>query len=205
MPYRTHVYIDGFNLYYRALKPKPRYRWLDVLTLCQSVLIDDNRIERIRYFTADVSGKGDPGAPKRQKIYLDALRTIPILSIHKGNFLTTVTSMRLAAPPHTRVKVLKSEEKGSDVNLACHMLVDGFRDHYDVAVVVSNDSDLAEPIRLVREELKKPVGLICPCDKVAYGLQKVATFTRHITPQRLRDSQFPDPITGTSLRRPIEW
>lgn len=199
------MYVDGFNLYYRALKAAPQYKWLDLLKLCRSVLIDENRIDAIRYYTADVSGKVDPGAPKRQKVYLDALRTIPILTIHKGNFLANVASMRLAAPPHNRVDVLKSEEKGSDVNLACHMLVDGFKNRYDVAVVLSNDSDLAEPIRIVRDELKKPVGLICPCDKVAYGLHKVATFTRHITPQRLRDSQFGDPIPGTEIRRPAEW
>ena len=41
------------------------------------------------------------------------------------------------------------EEKGSDVNLATYLVADGFRDLYDTAVVVSNDSDLAEPLKLV--------------------------------------------------------
>ena len=54
------------------------------------------------------------------------------------------------------------EEKGSDVNLASHLLVDGFRDRYDLAVVISNDSDLTEPVRFVREDLNKPVGVLNP-------------------------------------------
>ena len=45
------------------------------------------------------------------------------------------------------VQVMKSEEKGSDVNIASYLLVDAFDDDYEAAVVVSNDSDLAEPIR----------------------------------------------------------
>ena len=37
----------------------------------------------------------------------------------------------------------KTEEKGSAVNLAVHLLNDGWLDAYDCAVVISNDSDLA--------------------------------------------------------------
>ena len=60
------------------------------------------------------------------------------------------TRMPLHPPPATgpkTVQVMKSEEKGSDVNLATYLLVDAFDDDYEAAVVVSNDSDLAEPIR----------------------------------------------------------
>ena len=53
------------------------------------------------------------------------------------------------------------EEKGSDVNLASHLLVDGFTGKYEVAVVVSNDADLLEPHpRLVRAVLGLPVGVV---------------------------------------------
>jgi hypothetical protein len=51
------------------------------------------------------------------------------------------------------VSIIEEEEKGSDVNLASYLLVDGFAGEYDIAIVVSNDSDLAEPIRLVRSIL----------------------------------------------------
>ena len=42
----------------------------------------------------------------------------------------------------------KTEEKGSDVNLASHLLLDGFQQTRDTVVVFSNDSDLRVPIRI---------------------------------------------------------
>lgn len=47
------------------------------------------------------------------------------------------------------------EEKGSDVNLAVHLLNDAWKDLFDVGVVVSNDTDLVTPIRMVTVERKK--------------------------------------------------
>jgi len=51
---RTIVYIDGFNLYYRALKGS-RFKWLDLGALFQRVLSEKNQIVGIKYFTAKVS------------------------------------------------------------------------------------------------------------------------------------------------------
>ena len=53
------------------------------------------------------------------------------------------------------VLVFKVEEKGSDVNLASHLLFDAFRGAFDAAAVLSNDSDLVEPIRIVTKELSR--------------------------------------------------
>jgi hypothetical protein len=44
--------------------------------------------------------------------------------------------------------VLKVEEKGSDVNLGCHLLLDAFQNNFDVAAALSNDSDPVEPIQI---------------------------------------------------------
>ena len=49
------------------------------------------------------------------------------------------------------VRVVKTEEKGSDVNLACHLVADAFEKKCDAAFVISNDSDLLEPIRIARQ------------------------------------------------------
>ena len=71
----------------------------------------------------------------------------------------------LANPPKKGKKfaeVIKTEEKGSDVNIAAHMVHDGHLGRYDVAILVSNDSDLAEPVRIVRHELNKTVGMLNP-------------------------------------------
>ena len=108
----------------------------------------------------------NPQQRARQQTHLRALRTIPHLTIHLGSYLEKPTRMPLHPPPAAvpkTVQVVKSEEKGSDVNLACYLLVDAFDDDYEAAVVVSNDSDLAEPIRLVRQKFGKKVLVMHPC------------------------------------------
>ena len=161
---RANVYIDGLNLYYRALRGTP-YRWLDVGKLAQ-LLLPRSRISRIRYFTALVANRpDDPTQAQRQQAYLRALETIHGLTIHHGHLLPKTKRRPLARPPLTgprTAEILDTEEKGSDVNLASYLLLDGFDDEYDLAVVVSNDSDLVLPIRMVRSRLGKQVGVFDP-------------------------------------------
>jgi hypothetical protein len=70
---RTYVYIDRFNLYYRAVKGTP-HKWLDFNALFLHLLSSKNQIISIKYFTALVSGKFDPDQPIRQKTFLRALQ-----------------------------------------------------------------------------------------------------------------------------------
>jgi len=121
----ANVYVDGFNLYYGALKGTS-HKWLDLDALFRT-LVPTHEIKRIRYFTARISARRDnPGSPTRQDTYLRALRTLPNVSIHLGKFLQSSVRMPLASPklggPKT-VEVLKTEEKGSDVNLATYLLI----------------------------------------------------------------------------------
>lgn len=208
---RTHLYVDGFNLYYRAVRGTP-YKWLNLLDLARALLRPENDIQRIRYFTANISGKRDPDAPRRQQAYLRALATLPQITIHKGKFLISHKWAAIAKPPVDLVKpdpvtvyVMKTEEKGSDVNLATYLVRDAFRHEFDVAVVLSNDTDLVEPMRIVTAELGKRVGLICPVHSPARSLTRVATFLRYITAARLAAAQFPSPIPGTTIQKPATW
>ncbi len=105
-----------------------------------------------------------------------------------------------------RVNVHWMEEKGSDVNLASHLIRDACTNSFDAAAVLSNDSDLVEPIRIVTSELGKPVTLICPpgfSDPSSF-LQKVATSVRHIRPEHLKSSLFPNPISER-IFKPPSW
>jgi hypothetical protein len=98
------------------------------------------------------------------------------------------------------------EEKGSDVNLACHLINDGWAGRYDAAVVISNDTDLVEPIRIVVQELKKPVTLLCPSPfGAAKPLTAVASHVRHIHTAHLNASVFPDTLPGTAITKPASW
>jgi uncharacterized LabA/DUF88 family protein len=54
------------------------------------------------------------------------------------------------------------EEKGSDVNLAVHLLNDAWQDLFEAAAVVSNDTDLVTPVRMVARKRKRPVFILCP-------------------------------------------
>jgi NYN domain-containing protein len=160
----TNLYVDGFNLFYGALRRSP-YRWLDLGALAR-VLLPQDEIHRIRYFTARITNRpDDPGKAQRQDVYLRALRTIPNLTLHYGHHLTFTIRMPLANPlpggPRT-VEVIRTEEKGSDVNLATCLLVDAFRRDCQAALVVSNDSDLKEPIAVARQEFGLVVGVVNP-------------------------------------------
>ena len=63
--------------------------------------------------------------------------------------------MPVARDPTQERCVLRTEEKGSDVNLATYLLLDAFDNDYDTAIVVSNDSDFIHPIEVVRRRFGK--------------------------------------------------
>lgn len=207
---KTNVYVDGFNLYYGSLKGTS-YRWLDLSQLCR-VTLKGHDIDRIRYFTARVQSRPDnPQQMQRQQVYIRALNTIPILSVHYGYFLSKKERMLLANPspggPRT-VEVVRTEEKGSDVNIGAYLLRDGFRGEYEAAVIISNDSDLVEPIRIIRNELGLEVGVLNPHKNISWALKQAATFYRELRKGPLGVSQFPPTLInsrGNKITKPVDW
>jgi uncharacterized LabA/DUF88 family protein len=206
-PMRTYIYVDGFNLYYGAVR-NTAYKWLDIYKMCQ-VLLPKNQIGRIKYFTARIKPRPtDPHQPHRQNSYLRALSTIPNLEIIYGSFLTsTPTMIEVGSNPPRRVKVYKTEEKGSDVNIAAHMINDGHKGLYNVAVLVTNDSDLVEPMRIIRHELGLQVGVLNPHSKPSRELQQNATFMKPIRTGVLASCQFPGVLQDASgiIQKPASW
>ena len=255
---RTRVYVDGFNLYYGAVKGT-QFKWLDPVRLSGLLLPSECTIDRLLYFTAHVSGKSDQGAPARQHAYLSALRTLPQVEVHFGSFLAKtvwrplanlpVAGERIDAPqpvtlPAGNHSVLGAErrtlpvgsypqrgarsrkrrkaasplpdalvaefhameEKGSDVNLAAHLLNDAWKGRFDAAAVISNDTDLVTPIRMVTSERGKPVFIVCPSRwQIAPKLRQAASRVRHIRAAQLKAAQFPDTLAGSRIARPVGW
>jgi len=209
---RTSIYIDGFNLYYGALKGTP-YKWLDFKATFATLLQPHHRITGINYFTAQVSGKRDPQQPIRQQTYWRALQaSTPELRLIKGSFLTHTVKAPLAQPIGVQryVDVLKTEEKGSDVNLAVHLVNDAWLDAFDCAVIVSNDSDLAEAMRLVRQDHPtKRLGLVFPRRETgghpSRELSQHAHFVLRLGARVLAASQMPVVIPGTNIHKPVTW
>lgn len=214
---KTALYIDGFNLYYSAVKGTP-LRWLNPVSLVERAFPRNTIVSTI-YCTARVSPQpGNPGQPTRQLFYLRALGTIPNLKIVYGDFRTRRVRARNANPPPATVEILKTEEKGSDVNLAAHLLMDGFQDRYEAAIVLSGDSDLVTPIRMVRQELAKPVGVLNPQrisgpgaptqPRPNAGLQRAASFYQDsVTWAQLEAAQFPDTLSDAqgTFQKPADW
>jgi hypothetical protein len=77
-----------------------------------------------------------------------------------------------------------------------------------VAAVLSNDSDLVEPIRIVTQVLGKPVGLLSPVNNPNPDLSRVSSFIRRISVSDLAASQFSDPVLradGSPVHKPPSW
>ena len=100
------------------------------------------------------------------------------------------------------------EEKGSDVNVATHLLLDTMEKRIDAAIVVSNDSDLCLPIREAKRRI--PVGLVNPTSGYLAGaLSGQATFGvggrwwLQLTSGDYTGNQLPDPCAGYA--KPKDW
>jgi uncharacterized LabA/DUF88 family protein len=207
------VYVDGFNLYRRVLKGTP-YKWLDPVALSSELLYEYDVI-LVRYFTAHISPMpNNPAQGQRQQIYLRALRMNHKIKIHLGKFRSDARLMPLHpwefkadGRPKT-VKVKKTEEKGSDVNLATYFLLDIFTKKADAFVILTNDSDLAEPLRLAKSQLGQIVGLIFPTDTPSMELLKVdPQIIRQIREGALIVAQLPEVLYDGHgmITKPKSW
>jgi uncharacterized LabA/DUF88 family protein len=208
----TYVYVDGFNLYYGLRDSCSRYdeekswRWLNLEELFRR-LLGEFDVQKIRYFTAPLKPPYWAKA-KRQARFLRALATLPKVEIHRGRYEVYESELPLRDDPSTQVWVLRSEEKQSDVALATWMLVDGLEEAaYEVAVVVSNDSDQLPAIRILRE-YGFTIGVLNPhLLKPSSELRDVASFFRPIRPGPVFASQFPDELSdeGGAFTKPLNW
>jgi uncharacterized LabA/DUF88 family protein len=208
-PYSTIVYVDGFNFYYGEVKGTS-WKWLDPVALLRKVLGPQNVLVKVKYFTARIQpSPNDPTVQDRQDAYLRALQAhCPLVELYYGHFLRHRISMEHASPPPPSVEVWKNEEKGSDVNLALHVLNDAWLNAYDCAVIVSNDSDLAESLRLVKAQNHKVIGLVtpgAPKRRTSRQLSQHADFVKTVRTWMLVSSQLPNPIPGTTIHKPASW
>ena len=216
---KTTLYVDGLNLHHQLEKTNPQLMWLDLFRLAERMLRKQNTISQVNYYVArfNPSKKAD-----QQKIYLDALQSqAPKVAIHYGEFKQQIRRVKLADAKANQLpnfaNALLSEEKKTDVNLASHLVRDAFLNRFEVAVVLTNDTDFVEAIRIVREEVGLPVGILSPSRLASQNpelprqfwihgeLRKAATFHKHIRQSHLANAQFPRRIPGTKIIRPPGW
>jgi uncharacterized LabA/DUF88 family protein len=212
---RVIAYIDGFNLYF-GLKAKGwrKYYWLDLPKLVSRLMLPGQQLLAVKYCTARVAGPS-PGEPRhraqriedsrrRQKTWLEALETLPLVSIFEGHYLSKELTCFNCGNSWTT-----HEEKMTDVQIATQLLVDAFTDQFDSALVISADSDLAPPIQEIRNRFQqKRIVAAFPPARTSQRLRQIAHASFVIGEAKLRQSQLPSAITkadGNILHRPAHW
>ena len=204
---RSIVYVDGFNLYYGALKGGP-HRWLD-LDRYFGLLRTDDHVQRIWYFTAVIQGP----RRERQLTYLKALSSTPRVAIQYGRYKEKVVRCTVAGCGCTGTREFHvPEEKGTDVNIAVQMLDDAYQHHAERMVLVSGDSDLVPAIRTIKQRFPKiRVMVYIPARDSRRGaateLRTAADKHKTLPTGLLARAQFPVVVRtpNGSVVRPAAW
>lgn len=193
-------------------------------------------LERVVYCTAMIDSQTNPVGHAEQDTYIRALRGAGIVDrVEFGHYVARVKKAPLATEdihgkpvlttsdwpvkiqdsaagnvPHARfiVSYAFREEKGSDVNVASHLLLDTLESRVDAAIVISNDSDLALPLVEARKRI--PVGTVNPSPNHLAGRlrgRRADGVGRHwwlqLTSADLHGHQLPDPCSG--FAKPSAW
>jgi hypothetical protein len=195
-------------------------------------------IARVVYCTAVIDAASNPSGYADQDVYLRALTAASSVDhIAYGSYVARLKYAPLAVRAASRsgnpqivhpqwpvmvqdaqgnpipdatfmISYAHREEKGSDVNVAAHLLVDVLTGVVDAAIVVSNDSDLAFPVSYARTRV--PVGLVNPSPNYLAGALRGQPsdgvgnhWWQQLSAADLRASQLPNPAGG--LARPAGW
>jgi uncharacterized LabA/DUF88 family protein len=200
---RVMVYVDGFNLYFGMMEAGlSNCRWLDIKTLAQNLLKPDQELVEAKYFTARVSN--NPDKQKRQSVYLEALYEQGVKILY-GQYQMNNTECNRCG--HIWIN---ANEKMTDVNIATHLIVDAYQDKYDMALLISGDSDLVPPIKAVHQNFpSKRVVVAFPPKRHNNTVAIVAKGSMMVGRKKLIDSQLPASIKKASdtyiLNKPVEW
>ncbi len=201
---RVIVYIDGYNLYHGLRQERlRRFYWLDLWQLGVELLKPGQSLAAVRYFTTRIKGPDD--SRRRQEIYLEAITVgRDRLTIDYGHFLEKQMACRACGAVWMR-----HEEKKTDVNIACRLLEDAMDDLYELAIIVSGDSDLVPPIEIVkRRKSAKRLIVAFPPGRFSDALKRTAHGYIALGERKLARAQLPDEVTnsaGFALRRPAYW
>ncbi|MBV6752690.1 DUF2384 domain-containing protein [Pseudomonas chlororaphis] len=236
-PLRTRIYIDGYNFYYGCLRGTP-HKWLDLLPLFEkhilpSALVKDHdgHIRQsillpnpsIKYFTAKIieSVARAPDSVSSQARYHTALRKLydGRVELIEGYYAVNKMKVKIVdaedpdkVPRECReVQGWKVEEKQSDVNLALQVYHDAMTGQIDHAVIVTNDTDIAPALQMIRVHTPVLIGVVVPTtDHIRppnAELVKLAHWKRqHISASELAACQLPRVIPGRKpTTKPESW
>ncbi len=215
---KTIAYIDAGNLYYGLLRGRPKLKWLDPFALVRALLRKDHDIVKVRFYTARVrTCPHDAEATERQRLYLRALDAMNKVEIVEGYYNRNKVWMPAVGgkcrecdeSTDGRIRVVKLEEKRTDVNIATDMLYDAFSDASDSLALVSGDSDFVAPLDLIRKRFNKQVLVFDPHERFS-DICYHASYYAHIPRDLPARCQLPDTIPcgprgDRFIHRPPAW
>ena len=200
---RVIAYIDGFNLYF-GLRERGwrRFYWLNVQLLVQNLLKFNQELVMTKYFTARVIGS--LAKQKRQSTFIEALETLPNFKIFYGKY-----QLNPRECPNCGFKDKVPNEKMTDVNIAVEMLLDAVNEEFDIALLLSADSDLIPPVRAIKNTFtQKRIVVAFPPKRESVELKNIAHACLRIGRANFAKSLFPDEVKkadGFILKRPSNW
>jgi uncharacterized LabA/DUF88 family protein len=197
------TYIDGFNLY-NGLRSAfgRRFLWLDLEALATRLLRPGQELRSVRYFTAAV--RNDQPALRRQQRYWNALSAATSAEILVGRFQEKHVTCRSCGNTWRSY-----EEKETDVSIAVALVEDAALARFDVAVVISADSDLVPAIRSIRRLRPQARCIVVfPPNRRSDDLRRNADAAFTLGRAVLRDCLLPERVPtpgGEVIVRPPSW
>lgn len=201
---RISFFIDGFNVYHSLIYKRRyvKFLWLDYHALAQRYARKLNgSVANIFYFSA--LAYWNQGKVQRHNLFIDALKSRGVKVI-MGNFKE---KERFCNNCHQFV--MGHEEKQTDVNIALYLLNEAYNDTYDIAMIMTNDTDLIPAIKMLKRFFpKKRVGILFPIERWSDELKQNCHFFRHTRKSDYSKSQFPNTLTlssGRVINKPAHW
>ena len=170
--------------------------------MAQNLLKPDQELVTTKYFTSRIASP--PDKVKRQSIFIEALETLDNFKIYYGNYQSNAKTCRKCGNIES-----VPNEKMTDVNIAVEMLADAFQDFFDVAILVSGDSDLTAPMLKIKKLFpSKKITLAFPPERFSFALSQIADGHFMLGRRTLAKSVFSDEVkkkNGYILKRPERW
>ena len=210
---RVTLYVDGFNLYMSMRDAGLTHRlWLSLASLARGMLRPNQKLQAVHYFTALVNRRARRNL---QEDFLSANSASSEFNVYKGEFdYRTIRCSSCGTKLGCRScgsDSARPVEKQSDVNLGTQLGLDAATDEFDVAIIISSDSDFIGAIELVRARCPgKQIIVALPPGRYQIGkpLGEAATGYFEIWPDSLAAAQLPKPVVledGRKLWRPSAW
>ncbi|MEZ5307423.1 MAG: NYN domain-containing protein [Pyrinomonadaceae bacterium] len=208
---RIETFIDGFNLYHAIdftnIPPDPRrlrkYKWLDLYRLSECFVFGNDDLVGCNYFTAYATW--DHAKMTRHQDYVKALVNQGV-SVHEGRFKEKHHRCR-----NCQTRYVSREEKETDVHIGAKLIQHAVEDRFDLALLISGDTDLIPAIKVMKElRPEKKIGIILPFGRSSGDLRRQGNkpFNYKMKEKHLRDSQLPDPcptLDGRKVSKPLNW